>query len=89
MHPKYAFYMNKRKIYYLLHNGKNSNLKYFVRSYIREYTPKIFSQIWLEHELKKLDKRPDKDYILKRVDYYCKLTPEQGRRSIVITNHIM
>ena len=68
--------MNKRKIYYLLHNGKNSNLKYFIKSYAREYTPKIFSQVWLEHELRKLDKRPDKDYILERVNYYCKLTPE-------------
>ena len=61
MHPKYANKMNKRKIYYLLHNGKNSNLKYFIKSYAREYTPKIFSQVWLEHELRKLDKRPDKD----------------------------
>ena len=76
MHPKYANKMNKRKIYYLLHNGKNSNLKYFIKSYAREYTPKIFSQVWLEHELRKLDKRPDKDYILERVNYYCKLTPE-------------
>ena len=63
-------------IYYLLHNGKNSNLKYFIRSYLREYTPKIFSQMNLERELRKLDSRPDKDYILQRVNYYCKLTPQ-------------
>ena len=76
MHTKYANKMNKRKIYYLLHNGKNSNLKYFIKSYTREFTPKIFSQVWLEHELQKLYKRPDKDYILERINYYCKLTPE-------------
>ncbi len=68
--------MDKRKIYYLLHNGKNSNLKYFIRSYLREYTPKIFSQVQLEHELGKLEQRPDKDYILDRVNYYCKLTAD-------------
>ena len=76
LHPKYAVNMNKRKIYYLLHNGKNSNLKYFIRNYLREYTPKIFSQMNLERELRKLDSRPDKDYILQRVNYYCKLTPQ-------------
>ena len=67
--------MDKRKIYYLLHSGKNSNLIYYAKSYLREYTPKIFSQMWLERKLRELDKRPDKDYILKRVDYYCQLTP--------------
>ena len=69
--------MINRKIYYLLHNGKNSNLKYFIKSYLREYTPKIFSQMQLDCWLRKLDKRPDKDYILERVNYYCKLTSEK------------
>jgi hypothetical protein len=32
----------------------------------------------LEHELSKLDKRPDKDDILRRVDYYCKLVTKNG-----------
>ena len=68
--------MNKRKLYYLLHNGKNSNLKYFIKSYLREYTPKIFSQIRLQSLLEQLDKRPDKDYILQRVNYYCKLNAD-------------
>ena len=68
--------MNKRKLYYLLHNGKNSNLKYFIKSYLREYTPKIFSQNRLQSLLSQLDSRPDKDYILQRVDYYCKLNAD-------------
>lgn len=66
--------MDKRKIYYLLHSGKNSNLKYYVRSYLREWTPRIFSQMRLEHLLRQLDERPDREYILQRVDYYNKLT---------------
>lgn len=67
--------MNKRKIYYLLHNGKNSNLKFFIKGYLREYTPKIFDQICLERKLREAQKRPDWDYIMQRVNYYCKLEP--------------
>jgi len=67
LHPKYVIKMNKRKIYYLLHNGKNSNLKYFIKGYLREYTPKIFSQIMLEKELRKIEKRPDRDYIYQSI----------------------
>ena len=73
MHTKYAKKMNKRKIYYLLHNGKNSNLKYYVQCYLRESMPRIFSQMQLKRELRKLNHRPDKQYIINRVNYYCKL----------------
>ena len=65
-----------RQLYYLLHNGKNNNLTYFVRNYLREITPNCFYRMQLKHWLDKLEQRPDKDYILKRVDYYCRLTPE-------------
>ena len=68
--------MNFRKLYYLRHNGKNSNLLYFLKAYLREYTPKCFTRWMLNSELKKLDEREDRDYILKRVDYYNKLTPD-------------
>ena len=68
--------MNKRKIYYLLHNGKNSNLKYFVKGYLRQNTPKILFRMRLKSLLAELDKRPDKEYILDRVNYYCKLTKD-------------
>ena len=70
--------MNKRGIYYLLHNGKNSNLKYYIKCFLREHTPQCFFQMRLEHELSKLEKRPDKDDILRRVDYYCKLGSKDG-----------
>lgn len=63
-------------IHYLLHSGKNSNIKYYLQSYLREYTPKCFSQWQLKGLLKSTDNRPDKDEILRRADYYCKLTPD-------------
>lgn len=57
----------------MLHSGKNSNLKYYIRSYLREYTPKIFSQMQLNRILRQLDQRQDKGEIMRRVNYYCKL----------------
>ena len=68
--------MDQRKIYYMLHSGKNSNLKYYLRSYLREYTPKVFSQMQLGHQLEKIESRPDRDYIYQRADYYCKLSAD-------------
>ncbi len=68
--------MEKRSIYYLLHSGKNSNIKYYFNSYLREYTPKLFSRLQLKHLLELAETRPDKDYIRQRVNYYCKLTTE-------------
>ena len=78
--------MNKRKLYYLLHNGKNSNLKYFIKSYLREYTPKKFSKIRLQSLIEQLDKQPDKDYILQRVNYYCKLNADNQYDKIAWEN---
>lgn len=57
----------------MLHSGKNSNLKYYIRSYLREYTPKIFSQMQLNRILRQMDQRQDKEEIMRRVNYYCKL----------------
>lgn len=64
-----------RQLYYLLHNGKNSNITYFVRNYLREVTPNFFYRHRLQHWLDKLERREDADYIRQRVDYYCRLTP--------------
>jgi hypothetical protein len=70
--------MNQRKIYYLLHSGKNSKLKYYVRSYLREYTPWVFSQCRLGRLLREVERRDDRDYIMQRADYYCKLTADSS-----------
>jgi hypothetical protein len=65
--------MDKRKIYYLIHSGKNSNLKYYVRSYLHEATPRWFTQWQGKRILKQLDTRKDCEEIFKRVDYYNQL----------------
>ena len=67
-----------RKIYYLLNNGKNSNLTYFAHNYLREIIPNSLYRMRLKHWLNKLEQRPDKEYILQRVNYYCHLTSEYG-----------
>lgn len=66
----------KRKIYYLLHSGKNSKVKFFIKAYIRQCVPGWVTRRLLESKLKQLQSRDDKEEILRRVDYYCKLTPE-------------
>lgn len=68
--------VNFRKLYYLRHNGKNSNLLYFLKAYMREYTPKFLTRNMLNSELAKLNQHEDKEYILQRVDYYNKLTAD-------------
>lgn len=66
----------KRKIYYLLHNGKNSNQIYFAKAYLRKCIPTLFTRLQLQKELEKLNDYPDKEEIQRRVDYYCKLTSD-------------
>ena len=66
--------MNKRQIYYLLHSGKNSNLKYYVRSYLHEAIPRWFTRWQAKRIFEQLDTRKDREEILRRVDYYNRLT---------------
>ena len=68
--------MQKRKIYYMLHSGKNSHVAYYLKNYLRQCVPAVFYRLRLEGELRKLNNLPDRDQLLKRVNYYCKLTPE-------------
>ena len=68
--------MDKRKLHYMLNSGKNSNLKYYLRSYLREYTPKLFAESRLDHYLKMAEEHPQHDYLRQRADYYCKLTAD-------------
>lgn len=62
--------MDKRKIYYLLHNGKNSKLAYFVGAYLRDMTPRCLLRPFLKRKLQQAESRADWDYIKRRVDYY-------------------
>jgi hypothetical protein len=66
--------MSRRDIYYKLHSGKNSNLKYYVRSYLRELMPRWLYTRQLEGLLRQVEQRPDKEELLRRAGYYNKLT---------------
>lgn len=68
--------MQKRKIYYMLHSGKNSHVAYYLKNYLRQCVPAVFYRQRLDRELHKLDSLPDRDRLVQRADYYCKLTPE-------------
>lgn len=58
---------------YKLHNGKNSKFLYYTQNYLSFLIPSIWFRCRLKKMLRSLDSRKDKDYILSRVDYYCKL----------------
>ncbi len=60
----------------MLHSGKNSKMKFFAKAYMRQCIPSWLSRRLLRRELLQLEKRNDREDILRRVDYYCKLTPE-------------
>jgi len=66
----------KREIYYMFNSGKNSHVAYYLKAYIRQAIPSLFYRMRLHRELKKINRYPDKEAILQRVDYYCKLTTE-------------
>ena len=66
----------KRKFYYTFHSGKNPKFIYYLVNFVRQAVPKPLLNAMLDHELHKLDSRTDKEYILSRVDYYCRLTAE-------------
>ena len=66
----------KRKLYYLLHSGKNSKLKFFLKAYLQQCVPSWITRRMLNHYLRQVDDREDRMELLWRADYYCKLTPE-------------
>jgi hypothetical protein len=57
-----------------LFSGKNSNLLYYARNGLRRAEPHRWLRARLPRVLASLEGRPDRDYILSRVDYYNKLT---------------
>lgn len=67
---------------YLLNSGKNIKLTYYLSSYLRMVVPGIIYRHRLRYLLKNVNSRKDFDYIMNRVNYYNKLTPE-----IYIQNH--
>ena len=65
-----------RKWKYMLHSGKNSKLAYYVKSYLRLWTPRWLTQRQLPGLLQAFDHRTDQEEILRRVNYYNHLTPD-------------
>ena len=63
----------RRKLYYRLNSGKNSKLLYYTASVARLAVPGCLLRPMLKGKLAAIDRRPDRDYILDRADYYCKL----------------
>ena len=70
--------MKMRKIYYMLNSGKNSHITYYLKNYLRQLVPVFFYRMQLKSILRQLEEMPDKEQLMRRVDYYCKLTPESS-----------
>lgn len=64
------------KLSYILHSGKNNKFVYMSKNYLMQLVPNIFYCKRLDNVLGSLAARPDKKYILQRVNYYCKLLPD-------------
>ena len=60
-------------ILYRLRSGKNIKVLYYVRAYLRECIPYFINRKIGTHIEKELAHHPDKEYILSRIDYYCRL----------------
>ena len=73
--------MNLKAIKNKIFNGKNPKFIYYIRAYVMTHIPRAL----LRPALSKLDsiieQRADRDYILDRVNYYCKNSsyPEVAR----------
>jgi hypothetical protein len=64
----------KRKLYYLLHSGKNSKLKFFFKAYLQQCVPTWITRRLLKYYLRQVDDREDRKELHWRADYYCKLS---------------
>ena len=65
--------MIPRKLYYMLHSGKNSKLRYYITSYLWILTPHCLLSLFRKMVLSKVSQRDDWEEISQRVEYYNKL----------------
>lgn len=63
-----------RKINYILHSGKNSKFAYYLRAYASLLVPNWIWRMQRERLLRQIEARKDKEYIHRRIDYYCQLS---------------
>ena len=64
----------KNKIF----NGKNSKLVYYIKAYAALAIPRRLLRPRVKDLDRILDRRPDRDYILDRVNYYCRAESYPG-----------
>lgn len=55
-------------------SDKNSKIAYYVRAYARLHAPLAVMKWLARRDMRSVERRADRDEILKRVDYYCQLT---------------
>lgn len=60
-------------------HGKHVKALYYLRCVGRYLTPRAWCRWRRKRLLRDWERRPDRDYILDRVDYYCKLQPPPAR----------
>lgn len=66
--------MGRKRLKYLFHSGKNSKLAYYGKSFLSLFLlPDACFRLQRRRLLRTLEEQTDKEYILSRVDYYCKL----------------
>lgn len=70
--------MNIQKLRYKLHSGKNNKALYYIRGYIKTHLPRRVARWWGQRLMAQAPRRADYDEILRRVDYYCRLTPQNA-----------
>lgn len=59
---------------------RDSKLAYFTKAVLRGAVPPVLCRRWLAARLAAIDDRPDRDEILARAHYCCKLDPESAPR---------
>lgn len=57
----------------ITNSGKNRKFPFYLKNIIKNLIPNVWCRMRLKWILSSLDKRPDREYIKERVDYYCKL----------------
>ncbi len=61
---------------YMLRSGKNNKVTFYARNFFREQLPDFLFRQRYHYLLKGWTKRPDREAIRQRVEYYCKLQQE-------------
>lgn len=72
--------MKSINLHYLFRSGKKPKLIYYAKNYLRMLVPGWWYRVRCGRTLDSLYKRPDKEYILRRVSYYNKLDTYDKRK---------